>query len=196
MNTLNSIFRVRQRITPMVNRYAVHAVQADGKEGPLVAVARHKRMALKEQVRFYADEDRRTPLFSFKARQLVDLGAAYDVLDRSGVPIGSFRKDFARLLLRSTRHLDQPALEGMVGSERGMSVAIVRRLWDLMPVVDAIPFFIPYHFDFHAPDGSRVLALTKKMRVRDSYVLEIFDRRLDWRLAVAQAVALDALQSR
>ena len=95
-------FMVLQRITMMVNRYAVHAVLPDGTQGELLAVAQQKRMAFKEQVTFFTDDSRTTPVFSFKARQVMDLAATYDVMDAAGTPIGMFRKDFGKSLLRST----------------------------------------------------------------------------------------------
>ena len=42
--------RVRQKVTLMVNRYEVRASDGSGGEGPVLAVAPQKRMALKEQV--------------------------------------------------------------------------------------------------------------------------------------------------
>ena len=48
-------FTIKQRITLMVNRYEVRSVNADGSEGPLIAMAQQKRMAFKEQVTFYTD---------------------------------------------------------------------------------------------------------------------------------------------
>src|SRR5690348_18506116 len=86
-------YSLRQKITVMVNRYEIRTVDASGAEGPVLAVAQQKRMAFKEQVTFYADEARTQPVFSFKARQRLDLGATYDVLDANGSPIGWFRKD-------------------------------------------------------------------------------------------------------
>src|SRR5665811_1308465 len=93
---------IKQKIRSMVNRYEIRSVDAAGAEGPLIAMAQQKRMAFKEQVTFYADEARTQPVFGFKARQRLDLGATYDVTDAAGTPIGSFRKEFAKSLLRST----------------------------------------------------------------------------------------------
>ena len=49
-------FFVKQRITLMVNRYEVLAMNPDGTEGQLLALAEQKRMKIKEEVVFYADE--------------------------------------------------------------------------------------------------------------------------------------------
>jgi uncharacterized protein YxjI len=110
-------FTVTQKLTLMVNRYEIRSVAGDGQPGNLLAVAQQKRAAFKEQVTFYQDESRTVPLFSFKARQRLDLGATYDVLDANGQLLGSFRKDFAKSLLRSTWHLEVPGLK-VTGSER------------------------------------------------------------------------------
>ena len=193
-------FTIKQKITMMVNRYEIRSVDANGAEGPLIAIAQQKRMAFKEQVTFYADEARTQPVFGFKARQRMDLAATYDVTDASGTPIGSFRKEFAKSLLRSTWQLT--AADGLqaTGTERNQNVAIARRLWELVPVVGDLPSPFLFHFDFTAPDGSIVLSSVRRRSVRDRYDVELPTSpngwRLDWRVGAAMAVALVALQSR
>ncbi|WP_242883338.1 hypothetical protein [Actinomadura litoris] len=186
---------VRQRLRFMVNQYEVHAENPDGSEGELLAFAQQKRMAFKEQVTLYADDSKKRPLLGFKARKRIDLASAYDVTDAAGQPIGVFRKDFKKSLLASTWHLEQPGLGVTTGSERNKFVAVLRRVWDLIPYVDVLPFAWPYHFDFYAGDQA-VFSVEKKFGFRDRYLVEIRDPRLDRRLVIAQAIALDALQSR
>ncbi|MFC9594798.1 hypothetical protein ACFTUC_34045 [Streptomyces sp. NPDC056944] len=189
-------FLVRQKVTPMANRYLVHTAGPDGGEGELVAFAHQKRMALKEHVTFYTDESKRQVLFTFKARQVIDLGATYDVVGASGTRLGSFRKDFGASLLRSTWHLSREGGAAEVtGQERNETVALLRRAWEFLPFTDLLPFVVPYHFDF-AEGGRSVMSVDKRFGLRDRYVLDIADPELDRRLAIAQAVALDALQSR
>jgi hypothetical protein len=180
-------FVVKQRYTLMVNRYEIRALAPDGGDGPVLAMAQQKRLAFKEQVTFYADEARTVPVFSFKARQAIDLGATYDVLDADGTPIGLFRKDFAASLLRSTWHLEAGAVSA-VGQERNVLVAILRR------VTDAIPLAV--HVDFVDPQGRPVMSSERTWGLRDRYVIDVPDTRLDTRVAAAMAVALDALQGR
>lgn len=176
---------MRQRVRLMVNQYEVHLAEADGSEGPLVAFAQQKRLALKERVTLYTDDSKRQEILGFKARQVIDLGATYDVTDNAGSPIGLFRKDFAQSLLRSTWHLEQPNLGVATGQERSMAVALLRRFvvaW-------------PYHFDFKI--GEQVIfSVVKKWGLRDRYVIDIHDDRIDRRLVIAMAVGLDALQAR
>jgi uncharacterized protein YxjI len=188
-------FVVRQRLRPMVNQYEVHTQAPDGSEGELAAFAQQKRMAFKEQVTLYADKEKHRPILGFKARKRIDLASGYDVTDTDGRPIGLFRKDFKRSLLSSTWHLEQPGLEVTTGSERNQAVAILRRVWDFIPFVDALPFAWPYHFDFRTGDRP-AFSVEKKFGLRDRYVVDIKDPALDRRLVIAQAVALDALQTR
>ncbi|WP_242908323.1 hypothetical protein [Actinomadura terrae] len=186
---------VRQRLRFMVNQYEVHAENPDGSEGEMLAFAQQKRMAFKEQVTLYADDSKTRPLLGFKARKRIDLASAYDVTDAAGQPIGVFRKDFKKSLLASTWHLEQPGLGVTTGSERNKAVALLRRVWQFIPYVDVLPFAWPYHFDFYAGDQV-VFSVEKKFGFRDRYAVEIRDPRLDRRLVIAQAVALDALQAR
>ncbi|TYC15494.1 hypothetical protein FXF65_14180 [Actinomadura syzygii] len=179
----------------MVNQYEVHAETPGGGEGELLAFAQQKRLAFKEQVTLYADDTKTLPILGFKARKRIDLASAYDVTDGDGKPIGVFRKDFKKSLLASTWHLEQPGLGVTTGSERNKFVAMLRRVWQFIPYVDSLPFAWPYHFDFYAGDQV-AFSVDKKFGFRDRYVVEINDPRVDRRLVIAQAVALDALQSR
>jgi uncharacterized protein YxjI len=186
---------IRQRIRLMVNQYEVLTEAADGSEGELVAFAQQKRMAFKEQVTVYTNDSKQHALFGFKARKRLDIASAYDVTDTNGQPIGNFRKDFKASLLASTWHLEQPGLGVTTGSERSKFVAILRRVWNFIPYVENLPFAWPYHFDFTA-NGQETFTVDKKFALRDRYVVDIKDPRLDRRLVIAQAVALDALQHR
>jgi uncharacterized protein YxjI len=177
---------LKQRITMMVNQYEVLASDSSGNPGEVVAFAQQKRMALKEQVNLYTDTSRSQILAGFKARQVIDLGATYDVTDSSGAPIGTFRKDFAKSLLQSTWHLEQPSVGVITGRERSLPVALLRRF---------LFGFLPYHFDF-VRHGVPAFSVTRKFALRDRYVITISDPELDRRLVIAMAVALDALQAR
>lgn len=188
-------FALAQKITMMVNRYEIRAVDPDGRPGDLLAVAQQKRMTFKEEVTFYSDESRRTPLFSFKARQRLDVGATYNVLDAQGNALASFRKDFGKSLLRSTWHLDAPGLHA-TGRERSAGVAVARRVWDLVPFAESIPAPFLVHFDFLDEAGQVVMTSRRGRSVRDRYDVTVPGAVMDGRVAAAMAVALDALQSR
>lgn len=180
-------FVVKQKLTMMVNRYQVLTVGADGAPGELMAFAEQKRMAFKEQVTFFADETRSRPVFGFKARAVMDLNAGYDITDETGQQLGFFRKDFGKSLLRSTFHVEGPGFRG-TGQERSQGVGLLRRFTD----VD----FLPVHFDFVDETGSPLFSTDRRFAVRDTYDVVVPDQRVDFRIAAAVAVALDALMSR
>ena len=189
-------FFVKQRITLMVNRYEILAANPDGTEGRLMALAEQKRMKLKEEVIFYSDESRSRRVFSFKARQTLDVGAEHDVFDEGGRPLGWFKKEFAASLLRSTWRLSAPGIDA-IGRERRPAIAILRRVWDFLPVVGDIWVPFIFHFDFvDTRTGATVLVSERQKAIRDRYTVTVPDPRLDFRVAAAMAVALDALQSR
>jgi hypothetical protein len=190
------LFFITQRITVMVNRYEVRAANPDGSEGQLLALAEQKRMKLKEEVVFYADESKSRRVFSFKARQRLDVGAQHDVFDESGAPLGMFSKEFGASLLRSTWKLHAPGVEAL-GQERRLSIALLRRFWNLIPYIGDIWVPFVFHFDFaDTATGAPVMSSERKMAIRDRYTVTVPDPRLDFRVAASMAVALDALQSR
>ena len=180
-------FYVLQKFAMTTNRYAIHAAEPGGATGRVMAVAQQKRMAFKEQVTFYEDESRTRPVFAFAARRRIDLNAGYDITDESGAQIGFFRKEFGASLLRSTFHVEGPGYTG-TGQERSPVVAVVRRFLD-------IPF-LPIHFDFVDASGAPLLSVERQGSVRDRYTVNVPDPRVDFRVAAALAVGLDALMQR
>ena len=189
-------FSMKQRITMMANKYELIATNPDGTDGPLLAFAQQKRMAFKEEVTFYTDDRKAQVVFSFKARKRLDLGSGYDVFDATGQPIGWFKKEFGKSLLRSSWQLTSAGIESD-GTERNPTIAIVRRVWEFVPFVGEIPLPFIFHFDFtDRASGQPVLWLERKISVRDRYRATVQDNRLDFRVAAAMTVALDALQSR
>ena len=181
-------FFLKQKLTLMVNRYEIYATNPDGSLGQLMAFAEQKRMAFREEVTFYTDSTRTRKVFGFKARKVIDLGSGYDITDETGQPIGFFRKDFGASLLRSTFHLEGPGFAG-TGQERNMVVSLLRRFTDIG--------FLPVHFDFvDAQTGAPLMSSTRRMSIGDRYTIDVPDERVDFRIAAAMAVGLDALMSR
>lgn len=184
-------FEIDQLIRPMANLYRISAGETP------VAFVRQKKLAIKEDIRFYADESQTEELFRIKARSVMEFGGRYDVTTPAGERVGVLGKVFGKSLLRSTWHLQTPDGLVAVGQERSKGVAIARRVIDL---VGDLPIFLRFHFDFTAPDGQIILTSERQRSLRDRYELTVpvLDNgwQLDWRVAAAMGVALDALQSR
>jgi len=193
-------FLVDQLVRPIANLYQVTPLAAgETPAGGPVAFVRQKKMAIKEDIRFFADDSESQELFRIKARSMFDIGGArYDVTDAAGAPIGVLEHAFKQSLFRSTwKVTDADGGEVMTAQERSLPMAIARRVIDFVPDFGGlIP--IPYNFDFFM-DGSVIGHMNRKFQLRDRYVLDLsgdHERRLDRRLAIALAIGLDTLQNR
>jgi hypothetical protein len=189
-------FTIDQLIRPMANLYRISA-------GPLpVAFVRQKKLAIKEDIRFYADESQTEELFRIKARAVMEFSGRYDVTTPAGEKVGVLGKVFGKSLLRSTWSImDANEQELAIAKERSQFWAIVRRVIDQVPYGDFIP--IVFHFTIDSPGSNGTERhfgeLTRRLGVRDTYDLDLSgdtDRVIDRRLAIALGIALDALQSR
>jgi uncharacterized protein YxjI len=192
-------FLVDQLVRPMINLYQVTplAIGETPAGGP-IAYVRQKRMAIKEDIRFFADEQETQEVFRIKARSMFDIGGArYDVTDPGGGPIGVLEHSFRKSLFRSTwKVTDADGGEVVTAQERSLPMAIARRIVDFVPYGDLVP--IPYNFDLMM-DEQVIGHMNRKFQLRDRYVLDLSgdqERRLDRRLAIALAVGLDTLQNR
>ena len=184
-------FTIDQLIRPMANLYRISA------DGTPVAFVRQKKLAIKEDIRFYADEGQTEELFRIKARALMEFSGRYDVTTPAGEKIGVLGKVFGKSLFRSTWSImNAEEQQVAVAQERSVAVAVIRRLIDIVPYGDFVP--IPFHFTIDA-DGVHLGDMNRRIGYRDTYDLDLSGdtgRTIDRRLAIALGTALDALQSR
>lgn len=197
---MNPRFRIEQNITAFVNKYKV-----SDNDGGLLALAQQKRLAFKEKVVFYTDEQKSTAAFMFRAEKVMDVHGRYMVEDASGQLLGMFKKQFKKSLLNSTWVLmDKDGRELFEVKESNLSIAILRRFIGFVPLIgdllDIVMNFFKYHFSFIDLASSQEVGQYRKTTLfRDSYQLAMTDdawSKLDWRVLAAMGVALDALQSR
>ena len=192
-------FLVDQLIRPIANIYRVTPLAVgETPAGPPVAFVRQRKLSVKEDIRFYADESETRELFCIAARTWLDTGGSrYDVVTPDGERIGVLHHTI-KSLLRTTWSIQDPAEhEIAIAQERSTAAAIGRRLIDFVPDFGGlIP--IPYNIDILV-DGRVAGRLDRKFKLRDQYVLDLsgdHERRLDRRLAIALAIGLDTLQNR
>ncbi len=192
---------VQQKFAPLVNRYTISTVAPDGRSpAQPLAFVQQKRMKVREQIDFFADEAKTVPLLRLKAQNVFEFRGMTDVLLPSGQVIGTFKKNFGKSLLRSSwTILGQGGQPVATAQESNLFIAILRRVWGLIPILNNVPFFLPFHFDFASPDGRPIGRYKRMAALRDRYLLDLSgdpQRWLDRRLALAFTVALDALQDR
>jgi hypothetical protein len=191
-------FFVDQLIRPIANLYRISTLGPDGASpGEPLAFVRQKKLAIKEDIRFFADETEAEELFRIKARAVFEVRGRFDLTAPEGERIGLLEKVFGISLLRSTwRIYDANEQQVALAQEKSMPIAILRRAIDLVPYGELIP--IVFQFTI-LMDGREVGELRRPIGLRDRYILKLGgdpDRRIDRRVAVALAIALDALQSR
>jgi hypothetical protein len=191
-------FFVDQLIRPIVNLYRISTLGADGSSaGQPLAFVRQKKLAIKEDIRFFADESEAEELFRIKARAVFDVRGRYDVTTPEGERVGLLEKVIGITLLPSTWRInDNNEQQVALAQEKSMPIAILRRAIDLVPYGELVP--IVFQFTI-LMDVREVGELRRPIGLRDRYILKLGgdpDRRIDRRVAVALAIALDALQSR
>jgi uncharacterized protein YxjI len=191
-------FFVDQLIRPIANLYRISTLGPDGASpGEPLAFVRQKKLAIKEDIRFFADETEAEELFRIKARAVFEVRGRFDVTTPEGERIGLLEKVFGISLLRSTwRIYDANEQQVALAKEKSMATAILRRGIDLVPYGELVPILFQFTI---LMDGREVGELRRPIGLRDRYILKLGgdpDRRIDRRVAVALAIALDALQSR
>jgi uncharacterized protein YxjI len=185
-------FLVEQLIRPIVNLYRITPLAPGGTPvGSPVAFVRQKRLAIREDIRFFADEEEQQELFRLKARGIAtEFGGSIDVTDVGGERIGVLEKRGARSLFRSSwRVLGPDEGERALAEEANVVVALLRRVVDLP---------LPYHFTLTS-NGRTIGEVRRELSIRDRYRVDLAGdagRELDRRLAVALAIALDAFEER
>lgn len=179
------VLELRQRFTPLQNRYDLVAVK-DGAE-QVLGYAEQKRLALKEKITFYADDAKSQVAFTMAARNVLELSATYDVQAADGAVLATMKKSFGSSLLRSTYDVITADGRQLVCQERTMWKALFRRFVD-------VPLFA---VQFDVLDRGNVLAtIDRQLRLRDVYRVQVQDDTFDWRVAGAIAVAQDAFMNR
>jgi uncharacterized protein YxjI len=192
-------FRIEQLVKPVVNLYRI-SPQPGGEATalPPVLFARQKRMAFREDIRFFTDETEAEEVFRIKARSVIDVGGRYDVHDAAGQTIGVLEHQFRKSLLRTSWRVLSPADEELaVAQEKHQLLALLRRVVDFVPYGEFVP--IPYDFLIHSGDRELGHFTRKFLGLRDTYTLDLAgdqEKRIDRRLGIALAIGLDALQNR
>jgi hypothetical protein len=189
---------VDQLIRPIANLYRISTLGPDGASpGEPLAFVRQKKLAIKEDIRFFADETEAEELFRIKARAVFEVRGRFDLTTPEGERIGLLEKVFGISLLRSTwRIYDANEQQVALAQEKSMLIAILRRAIDFVPYGEFVPILFQFTITM---DGREVGELRRPIGLRDRYILKLGgdpDRRIDRRVGVALAIALDALQSR
>lgn len=160
--------------------------------GNVVFYSNQKAFRLKEDIRVYTAEDKRTEVLSLRARSILDFGVTFELTDsQTGQKIGAFRRKGLKSLLRDEWSiLDADDREVGLLQEDSLALAMVRRF-----LVNLIPQ------SWHAEIGGQPVAVYRQhfnpfiLKVTVDFSADAA-MRLDRRIGIGLAVLLDAIEGR
>jgi hypothetical protein len=191
---------VQQVFKPIGNEYQVSLPAAGtADEGRQLLHAKQKKLRIREDIRFRRSPDGDDHVFMIRSKSVFEFRGRHEVVDADDAVIGLLEKDFRRSLLRSHWHVRAASGTELVEAhEASWTVALLRRVVAFLPEWLTPLGWLPFDFVLRR-DGREVGRYHRVLgKLRDRYVLELGPELagVDRRLAVAFAVALDALQDR
>jgi hypothetical protein len=163
--------------------------------GNLVLYSQLKAFKLKEDIRIFADEQMQTEVVSIKARQILDWGATYDVVDSTtGQKVGAMRRKALKSMVQD-EWVFLNAADQEIGTlkEESTALALVRRF------VEFATYFLPQKYigeiggrqvcAFQQTYNPFVYKLNMDFSLDPSHVL-------DRHLGIAAAILLAAIEGK
>ncbi len=160
--------------------------------GNLVAYVEQKAFKLKEDITVFGDEQKTRPLLKIKARQILDISAAYDVTDAaSGQKVGALRRKGLKSILRDEwTVLDVTDKEiGKIEEDSALMATLRRFLSNLIPQ--------SFHVEMQGQPAGIIKQHFNPFVLKHTVDLSAdTGRRFDRRLALAAVVLLLAIEGR
>lgn len=186
-----SQYLVRRKIFKLLGG-AFHVY--DLQQQHLYAYSKMKAFKLKEDIRLYTGQDMTIELLTIKARQIMDFGATYDVVDPRQGKIGALRRKALKSVIRDEwLILDPDDREVGMIQEDSTGFALVRRL------VGFASIFMPQKY-FVTIGGVPVASFQQNFNpfVYKLVVDLTADRTgmFDRRMALAGAILLTAIEGK
>lgn len=167
--------------------------------GNMVLYSEQKSFKLKEDMRLYSDKSKSNELLTIKAKQILDIGATYDVVDpQSGAAVGALRRKGLKSIIARDEwlFLDPQGQEiGMIQEDR-LLLGLVRRL---LSMVGFLALLLPQRYTVSI-EGRPVAFIKQHFNpLVLKYTLDLspdYEKRLDRRLAIAGGILLCAIERR
>lgn len=70
--------------------------------GQVVLYVKQKALALREDVKIFADEGQTQQLYQIKANRIIDFSARYEITRASGLPLGAIKRQGMRSIFKAT----------------------------------------------------------------------------------------------
>lgn len=162
-------------------------------DGNLVMYSEQKAFKLKEDIHIYTEKQMSNEVLNIRARQRIDFGATYDVIDApSGERIGALRRKGLKSMLRDEwLFLDSQDQEIGTIKEDNVAMALIRRA--------GLSWLLPQRYTISV-QGQCVASLKQHFNPFVlKYILDLsndHEKRLDTRLAVAGGILFCAIERR
>lgn len=173
-------YEVRQRIS-IGNKYTIYE---EGADDPFLESAQ-KKFRMKEDFRF-TDPETGDERFQVKADSVLDVAAAYDIVDTvSDERVGSVSRKVKSFLKHEYDLRDADGDVVAVLKEDSMLKALVRRF---------LTTLVPFSYVLESPSGERLGSVSGAFSLRDRYTVDI-EGDVDPRLVVIATVVVDAIEA-
>lgn len=163
--------------------------------GNVVLYSKQKAFKLKEDIRLYTGQDMQTELLTIKARQMIDISAAYDVVDTpTGAKVGALRRKGLKSMLRD-EWLVLDAMDREIGliQEDSTALALIRRFIEMAAMLMPQKYHVTIEGQMVATFQQNMNPFVKRLTVDFSHDPQ---GRLDRRLGLAAAALLSAIEGR
>ncbi|HLO98209.1 MAG TPA: hypothetical protein VK171_06415 [Fimbriimonas sp.] len=165
------------------SEFFIHATN-----GQLLLLAAQKGFKLKEEIDIFTDQGKTNCIMHIRARQIMDIQAAYDVTDaKTGQRIAVFKRKGWKSILRDEWEVCGPNEEPYgIMLEDSMLLAMVRRF---------VAAIVPQNYDLNV-GGTRVVDFRQNFNPFSYHLNIIIEGQIDPRIAVSGAVLLAAIEGR
>jgi len=138
-------------------------VKVTDASGNVVLYVKQKALALKEDVKIFADEAQSRQLYQLKANKIIDFSAQYNITSAGGAPLGAVKRQGMMSIWKATYNiLDGSGVEAGVIHEENAWVKVVDAMLGEVPVIGMFTGYLfnpAYLVDYR---GQTVLYLKKQ----------------------------------
>ncbi|MGQ4554329.1 hypothetical protein [Halobellus sp. GM3] len=171
-------YEVRQKLA-IGNKYRIY----EG-DTPILESAQ-KKLRLKEDFRF-TDPETGEERFRVKADSVLDITAAYDIVDaQTGERVGAVKREAISFFKHTYSLLGPDGDVVATLTEDSVPLAIARRF---------LTTLIPFSYEIRTPDGRSAGEAKGAFSLRDKYSITLHGDEVDPRLAVVGTVVADAIE--
>ena len=184
----NNRYTLRRQIIALTGKIRIYAP-----ERKLFCYAEQKMFRLREDIRVYEDDTKRSKLLIIQARQILDFAASYDVLDsRTVMNVGTLRRRGFQSMLRDQWEILGPGGEmiGVIEEDSGCRAALRRLL---------LGSLLPQTYMIRLADGGIAGTFTQRFhlfRYEMDLAFDVRPEQFDRRLGIAGAILLATIEGK